>query len=336
MAEPVGRRALLLAGAAAGGSALVPAPAAGREVRRPAAVAEGAPGSRFLLGRTNGAITSLRCRGDTTETDYLAAGAALGPVRARYRRAGGAWHVVDAATPVEEGGQAAAAGVSAAALGMAGADAGGTAGVSSGCEGDDDAAGALRPAAGADAGGVWPAGKGDSEGKAAGGAADRSRVVADASVPLGSAAAGGVIGAAPRSPGGGGMLGRAVACHVVGGAAASPRFAVAGASPAAGGAGAGAGDRRARGAVADVADRSAALQRGDGAAHGAGGGRASQDTLAGADASVGLASRLTLEGEALVWRVEVTNRATEAVEIGELALPLPIARQGGGAASGRS
>lgn len=62
--------------------------------RRRVTDALGAPRSPFVLGCDRDAITSLRYRNDAFDTDYVRAGARLGPVNARVRRSGG-WSVLD-------------------------------------------------------------------------------------------------------------------------------------------------------------------------------------------------------------------------------------------------
>lgn len=80
------RRGLLLAGAALGFCGAARAkPATPAPVRRITGVIA-APNSPFIIGRDQGGVTSLRYRGDRYDTDYVRAGAALGPVQARFRR----------------------------------------------------------------------------------------------------------------------------------------------------------------------------------------------------------------------------------------------------------
>jgi hypothetical protein len=85
------RRGVLLAGAALGLCGAAPAkPTEPAPVRRiTGAIA--APKSPFIIGCDHSGLTSLRYRGDRYDTDYVRAGAALGPVQARFRRGVGEW-----------------------------------------------------------------------------------------------------------------------------------------------------------------------------------------------------------------------------------------------------
>lgn len=99
MTDRCSRRAVLLGGAAALASGTHAAPPA--QIVRPRRVTGAlvAPQSPFLIGCDRGGIASLRFRDDLHATDYVAAGAILGEVRARVRsRRDEAWAAISTGT----------------------------------------------------------------------------------------------------------------------------------------------------------------------------------------------------------------------------------------------
>ncbi len=98
------RRALLLAGAAAGLAGSLRAAESSKGTRKPRSVSRAlaAPGTPFVIGGDAHGVTSLRFRGDRFDTDYVRAGAVLGRVLARYRLGGAAWHQLDTVAGTSE------------------------------------------------------------------------------------------------------------------------------------------------------------------------------------------------------------------------------------------
>lgn len=88
------RRGVLLAGAALGLCGAARAKPAEPAATRRITGAIAAPGSPFVIGRGRDGVASLRYRGDRYDTDYVRAGATLGPVQARFRRDAGEWVVL--------------------------------------------------------------------------------------------------------------------------------------------------------------------------------------------------------------------------------------------------